>query len=369
MKITDVRLDRLRLALVPPFQAAWDSTPRDRFDPTVVRVETDEGITGIGSGDTMYGLDAYRDLFVGTDPLQILRHVRTIESISFHAGRFWPLEAALWDIVGQVAGLPVAVLFGNSATRLPAYMSTGELKDPGERVESVLAARELGFRAIKLRLDRDRLDEGVATVRAVRDAVDGDLDLMVDLNQSWRMPGDVEPALDHKAVRRVVDRLEDLGVLWVEEPLPYSDWRGLRELRASTSISVAGGEMLGSFDDVLSYLEHDVLDVYQMDCVLAVGMHRARVAAELAQHRHRRFTPHSWTNGIGLLANLHVACGVGAGPYFEFPFDPDGWTVERRDFMLAEPIRIDAEGYVAIPDRPGLGVELDEDAIVRWSVP
>ncbi|HYJ68197.1 MAG TPA: mandelate racemase/muconate lactonizing enzyme family protein [Nocardioidaceae bacterium] len=368
MKITDVRLDRLRLPLDPPFRAAWDPTPRDRFDATVVRVETDEGVTGIGSGDTMNGFDAYRHLFVGTDPLQIMRQVRTIETINFHAGRFWPLEAALWDIVGQVAGLPVATLFGNSATRLPAYMSTGELKDPSARVESAVAARERGFRAIKLRVDRDRVGAGVATVRAVRDALGDDIDLMVDLNQSWRLPGDVEPALDAKVVRRVVAALEELGVLWVEEPLPYADWRGLRELRASTSLSIAGGEMLPSFDEVLDYLEHDVLDVYQMDCVLAIGMHRARVAAELAQHRHRRFTPHSWTNGIGLLSNLQVACGVGAGPYFEFPLDPDGWTVERRDFMLAEPVRIDADGYVAIPDRPGLGVQLDDDAMARWSV-
>jgi D-galactarolactone cycloisomerase len=368
MKITDVRLDRLRLPLDPPFRAAWDPTPRDQFDATVVRVETDEGVMGVGSGDTMNGFDAYRDHFVGTDPLQVMRQVRTIETINFHGGRFWPLEAALWDIVGQVAALPVATLFGNSTTRLPAYMSTGELKDPGERVESALSARELGFKAIKLRIDRDRVDEGVETVRAVREAVGRGVDLMVDLNQSWRMPGDVEPALDNKAVRRVVARLEDLGVLWVEEPLPYADWRGLRELRKTAGLSIAGGEMLTSFDEVLRYLDRDVLDVYQMDCVLAVGMHRARVAAELAQHRHRQFTPHSWTNGIGLLANLHVACGVGAAPYFEFPYDPDGWTVERRDFMLAEPIRIDVDGYVAIPDRPGLGVELADDAIARWSV-
>jgi L-alanine-DL-glutamate epimerase-like enolase superfamily enzyme len=368
MKITNIVLDRLRLELDPPFHAAWDPVPRRHFEATIVRVETDEGIVGIGSGDTMDGFEAYEHLFVGTDPMQITRHVRAIETINFHAGRFWPLEVALWDIVGQVTGVPVSTLFGNVDTRMPAYMSTGELKTPGERVESALVARELGFQAMKIRIDRDGIERGIAAVRAVRDAVGADFAIMVDLNQSWRMPGDVDPALDVKSVARTVARLEELDVFWVEEPLPYTDVHGLQQLRRSSGVRVAGGEMLPSLEDVLTYLDHDVLDVYQMDCVLALGMHRTRLAAELAQHRHRQFTPHSWTNGIGVLANLHVAVGVGAAPYFELPFDPPGWTVPRRDFMLANPVWIDAEGYVNVPDAPGLGVQLDEEAVDRWRV-
>ena len=91
-------------------------------------MDTDEGVTGIGSGDTMAGFAGYADLFLGRDPLQIASHVRTLETISFHAGRFWPLEAALWDIVGKVAGLPVATLFGGARDSLPAYASFGGLR-------------------------------------------------------------------------------------------------------------------------------------------------------------------------------------------------------------------------------------------------
>jgi D-galactarolactone cycloisomerase len=297
-----------------------------------------------------------------------MRHIRTIETINFHAGRFWPLEAALWDIIGKVTGVAVSTLFGNVASRIPAYMSTGELKTPEERVESALAGREQGFRAMKIRIDRDHIDQGLATVRGVREALGAEFAVMVDLNQSWRMAGDVEPAPDLKAVTRTVRELDELGVFWVEEPLPYTDVRGFADLRRSSGPRIAGGEMLPSFNDVLTYLEHDLLDVYQMDCVLAIGMHRCRTAAELAHHRNRQFTPHSWTNGIGVLANLHVAAGVGAAPYFEFPYDPPGWTVERRDFMLDRPLWIDADGYVTVPDRPGLGVELDEDAVERWAL-
>lgn len=367
MKITRIALQRLRLPLEPPFRAAWDPVPRTCFDATLVRVETDEGLVGVGSGGTMDGFEAFEELFVGTDPLQMMRHVRTIESINFHAGRFWPLEAALWDLVGQVHAVPVAVLFGNVATRVPAYASTGELKDPGARAESALAARAQGFRAMKIRIDPGRIEDGIESVRRVRESVGEDFDVMVDLNQSWRMAGDVRPALDVKTVGRLVGRLEDLGIFWVEEPLPYADLAGLADLRRSSRTRITGGEMLSTFDDALRLLEHDALDVYQMDVVLSLGMHRSRTIAELAQQRNRQFTPHTWTNGIGVLANLQVAAGVGAAPYLEFPYDPDGWSVERRDFMLAEPLRIDPDGCLAVPDRPGLGVELDEDAVRRWT--
>ena len=100
MKITAIRLDRMRLPLDPPFYAAWDPVPRRHFDATLVTVHTDEGITGYGSGDTMDGFEPFEPLFTGRDPLAIADHVRTIESIGFHAGRYWPLEAALWDIIG-----------------------------------------------------------------------------------------------------------------------------------------------------------------------------------------------------------------------------------------------------------------------------
>ncbi|MFD2415920.1 mandelate racemase/muconate lactonizing enzyme family protein [Amycolatopsis pigmentata] len=369
MKITDITLDRLRLDLDPPLRAAWDPSPRGHFDATIVRVHTSDGVTGIGSGDTMDGFESVRHLFVGRDPLDIVRHVKAIETANFHGGRYWPLEAALWDIIGKVAGLPVATLFGNAAASLPAYASTAEPKPPEARVESALRAREAGFRAMKIRIDRARIDEGVATVAAVREALGAGFEIMVDLNQSWRMAGDTEPATDLATTRDLVRRLAGLGVFWVEEPLPYPDIDGFRRLRADNpGLRIAAGEMHPSVPDLLAYLERDVLDVYQMDVVLAVGMHRARTLAELARFKHRAFTPHSWTNGIGLLANLHVAAGVGGGPFFEYPYDPPGWTPARRDFMLAEPVAITAAGEVEVPRRPGLGVELDEEAVRRWRI-
>lgn len=367
MKIVAIELTRLVLPLDPPFRAAWDPAPRREFPATLVAVHTDEGLVGYGSGDTMDGFEAYRELFIGTDPLQIVNQVRRIETIGFHGGRYWPLEAALWDIVGQVAGLPVSVLFGGARDRLPAYASTGELRPPQERAESAAAAKEIGFRAMKIRIARDRLADGVATVRAVRAAVGEDFGLMVDLNQMWRMPGDIDAALPLASVRRLAEELVDLGVLWLEEPLPQADVEGARRVRAETGIQVAGGEMVRTPHELAALVEADAFDVYQPDVVLAVGMLRARQVAEFAQLRHRQFTPHTWSNGLGLLANLHVAAGVGGGPYFEFPYDPPGWTPARRDFFM-EPLMVDAAGDVAVPQLPGLGHHIDADAVARFAV-
>ena len=368
VRISAVRLQRLVVPLEPPFDAAWDPEPRRAFPVTIVRVETDDGVIGVGSGDTMDGFEAYEHLFVGQDPLTIARHVRVLETIDFHAGRYWPLEAALWDIVGQVAGLPVATLFGGSSDGIPAYASCGSLLPAAARAESALRLLEEGFRAMKIRVDPRRLDDGLAAVAATRAAVGDSMALMVDLNQGWRMPGDTSPALDPVAARNVAAQLAAYDVLWLEEPLAGTDLRGLAALRASSpGIRIAGGEMTRTFAEGLAALDADALDVYQPDVVLAGGMLRTRTLAELALARNRWFTPHTWTNGLGLLANLHVAAGVGGGPFIEYPYDPPGWTPDRRDAFLAEPIRPDRAGVLRVPSRPGFGAVLDETAIARYA--
>jgi L-alanine-DL-glutamate epimerase-like enolase superfamily enzyme len=355
VKITAIGMQRMRLPLQPPFHAAWDPEPRRHFDATIVRVQTDEGLTGIGSGDTMAGFEEFAGLFVGHDPLTLTRHARTLETISFHAGRYWPLEAALWDLAGKALQTPVSVLLGGVSQKLPVYASLGELRPPAAR-------------AVKVRIARDRVAEGIATVAAMRDAVGDALEILVDLNQWWRMAGDIEPGLGPAGARRVIERLREHDVLWVEEPVSGSDLAAMRMLRETTGVRIAGGEMARTFEELRRALEHDALDVLQPDVVLALGISGARTLAELALRRNRWFTPHTWTNGIGLLANLQVCCGVGGGPFLEFPYDPPGWTPERRDFMLAAPLRVGADGCLAVPDAPGLGIELDEEAVAHYAV-
>jgi L-alanine-DL-glutamate epimerase-like enolase superfamily enzyme len=368
MRISAIRIERLVVPLDPPFPAAWDPVPRTSFAASVVRVETDGGLVGIGSGDTMDGFEAFEHLFVGEDPLAIDRHVRVLETIDFHAGRYWPLEVALWDIAGQAAGVPVARMLGGAVDGIPAYASCGSLLPAAARAESALRLREEGFRALKIRVDPRRLEEGLAAVRATRDAVGGTMAIMVDLNQGWRMAGDTTPPIDWETARAIASELAGLDVLWIEEPLDGADLAGLAALRrAVPGIKVAGGEMTRTYREIVAAIEADAFDVHQPDVVLAAGMANGRRVAELALAKGRWYTPHTWTNGIGLLANLQVAAGVGGGPYIEFPYDPPGWTPERRDFMLAEPIRPDRDGVLHVPDRPGIGVVLDEVALRRYA--
>ena len=179
----------------------------------------------------MDGFEPFEPLFTGRDPMSIADHVKTISSIGFHAGRYWPLEAALWDIAGQVTGQPVSVLFGGASRRLPAYASFGEARSPQARAEAAVAARPrfpghentdipngLGVKP------RSRACHPGGRRRGHRH--------MADLNQWWRMAGDLSPALDETQVRRIAAELAELGVFWLEEPLPGGDLAAERAARA-----------------------------------------------------------------------------------------------------------------------------------------
>jgi D-galactarolactone cycloisomerase len=345
-----------------------------------LKLTTDDGLTGVGDA-TLNGRELAVASYLRDHVCQLLigRDAGRIEDTwqYLHKGAYWrrgpvtmtaiaAVDTALWDLAGKALGAPVATLLGGSAERIAAYASLGELRPPGQRADDAHALVAAGFRAVKVRIARDRVDEGVAVVAAIRAAVGDALEIMVDLNQWWRMAGDIAPGLGPQAARRVIDRLAEHDVLWVEEPLAGDDLQGMAMLRAQTGVRIAGGEMARGFDELRRALDADALDVVQPDVVLALGISGARTLAELALRRNRWFAPHTWTNGIGVLANLHVCCGVGGGPFLEFPYDPPGWTPERRDFMLAEPVRIHADGMLAVGTAPGLGIELDEDAVAHY---
>ena len=368
MRITGIRLRRLRLPLDPPFEPAWDPEPRRSFEATLVYVDTDEGVTGIGSGDTMDGFERYAGLFVGHDPLDLERHVRVLETIAFHGGRYWPVEAALWDLAGKAKGVPTAQLLGGASSAIPVYASTAGRLAPGARAESALALRELGFRALKIRIDKEAPEAGLAAVTAVREAVGADMEIMVDLNQGWRMPGDVAPLLGYDAVAALAARLRELDVLWLEEPLAGEDVEGLARLRADSGCASPAGRWRarpGSWPSTSTEARSTSSNPTPCSpsASSAPGSSRNACSAPASGLRHTRGRTES-----GLLTNLHLAAGVGGGPFLELPFDPPGWTPERRDFMLAEPVRPSADGLLAVPDRPGLGFELDEEAVERYTV-
>jgi D-galactarolactone cycloisomerase len=361
LRIKDILIRNFTIPLDPPFRAAWDHQVRTEFTTTLVEVHTNEGLVGYGSGDSMYGFDQFKHLFIGQEVNQMERHSTVLTTLAFHHARYWPLEIALWDVLGKEANLPVFRLLGGYANRLPAYCSTGELHPPAQRVEEVLQQREQGFRAVKIRMRHDDYQRDVEVVAAVREAVGDTMEIVVDTNQGWRMPGDLRRPWDLKQALSVAHQLEPYGIYWLEEPLDHTDFVGLSELRRATSLRIAVGELNRSPADFREYVVRGCADVLQPDVVICGGISLGQKVAHLCEQYGLLYSPHTWGNGIGLLANLHVAAASGQCPFVEYPLDPPGWTVERRDFILAEPVRVSSNGDLELTEKPGLGVELRED--------
>ncbi|MCL6547371.1 MAG: mandelate racemase/muconate lactonizing enzyme family protein [Alicyclobacillus sp.] len=358
MKITDIRVRHFRIPLDPPFRASWDHQVRTSFTATLVEVHTDAGLVGYGSGDSMIGFEDFKHLFIGKEVGTLEQHNMVLDTLAFHYARYWPLDIALWDLLGKEAGLPLYRLCGGHSNRVRTYCSTGEIHDPVQRAEEVQRLRERGFSAIKIRAHHEDVREDIKVVESVRRAVGDSMEIMVDVNQGWRMPGDTRAYWDRKTALQVAKELEQYGVYWLEEPLHRTDFKGLAQLRESTSVRIAAGELNRDISDFREYACNLSVDVMQPDIAIVGGFTAGLKIAHLCSVYGMLFCPHTWGNGIGLLANVHLAAGTGLCPYLEFPFDPPGWTLERRDFILASPLDVDADGYVTLPERPGLGVEL-----------
>jgi L-alanine-DL-glutamate epimerase-like enolase superfamily enzyme len=367
-RIAAVAISHHRLPLSPPFNASWDTKPRTQFDATVVRVTTDGGLTGVASGDRMLGFEGHESLFVGRDPLELERHYRVLSNIDFHYGRCWPLDLALWDLAGKILGQPCWRLLGGLAQRVRAYASSGTLRDPAAQADAAQDYLGQGFAAMKLRFHRGDWREDVRALEAVRARVGDKLELLVDCNQGWRLPWDTEGAWTFKDALAVARELERLGVYWMEEPLHRADHAGMRALREATDVRVAGGEMTRQLHELRDLITGGCVDVLQPDAALVGGITGLKRIAIMAQEHHLSFTPHTWTNGMGLTANAHLMAALSDGPFLEFPYDPPEWSLERRDFLMAEPLAVDGDGWINLREAPGMGYALDEERLAATRI-
>ncbi|WP_207005656.1 mandelate racemase/muconate lactonizing enzyme family protein [Trinickia mobilis] len=362
-RITRIDITHHQLKLDPPFPASWDSQPRRKFPATIVRVHDDAGHAGIGSGDAMYGFADYEHLFIGADPLDLPRHSAVLDNIGFHAGRPWPLDIALWDLAGKIRGEPCWKMMGGRAKRVRAYASSGVHRHPDDMAKMARHVIERGFPALKIRFGRTCLSDDLDTLAAVRGAVGDKLELMVDCNQGWRMPWDTKAPWTVDEALAVARELEKQNVYWMEEPLHRGDYDGYAKLRQQTPVRIAGGELTRERYEFDQLLARDCLDVVQPDVACTLGMDGLRKLAQAVEAHGKVFTPHTWGNGIGLAANLHLTAGAASAPFIEFPYDPPEWSIERRDFMLEKPIDIDRDGWLNLSDAPGLGLAIDEAAL------
>lgn len=368
MRIASVETRRYAYAFDPPLRVAWDPEPRARQEATLVIVRSDDGVEGYASGDRLPEREELERRLVGLDPFrtEVVREI--CETADLHGARPWTVEVAVWDLLGRALDTPLWRLLGGRNERLLAYASSCEPVDADERVRRCVALRDAGVRAVKIRVGSDPWRETVALVERVRDAVGADVDLLVDANQAWRMPGDRAPRWDVAGAAQCARALEPLGVYWLEEPLRTDDLDGYAALRQGTGLRIAAGEFLRSPGEARDLVVRGGVDVLQTDVVLAGGFAGCRRHAALADLFGRAWSPHTWSNGYGLLANLHLALAVSTCPYVEVPLDPPALTAARRDWLLPEPLEVAADGTIAPPPGPGLGVVPDLDALERYRV-
>lgn len=368
LRITAVETRHYRYPLDPPFNAAWDPVPRRHIDETLAIVHSDEGLTGIAGGAPVPDREALEHFLVGLDPFrtEVVRDI--CETVDFHGGRPWTVEVAVWDLVGRALDKPLWQLLGGRSDRLIAYASSGERVAPEERLRRVAALRAAGVKAVKIRLGHRDWGHDIEVVQQVRAAVGPELRIMVDANQGWRMAGDRRTPWDLATAIACARALERCDVYWLEEALPTWNVDGYAQLRSQTSIRLAAGEMVRSLYEARDLVVRGGIDVLQPDAVLAGGIGGCRKIAALTDLFGRAFSPHTWSTGMGLVANLHLACAVSTTEFIEVPYDPPAWSSERRDWMLGTPLRIDSEGMLYPPPGPGLGATPDLEAIEKFRI-
>ena len=240
------------------------------------------------------------------------------ETVDFHHGRNWILEVAVWDLVARSLGEPLWRHLGGSQDRLLAYASSGELVSADERVRRCLALRDAGVKAVKLRLHASDWRIDLPVIEAVREAVGRDLEIMVDANQGWRMPGDLSPRWDLTTAAAFARELERLDVYWLEEPLPTDDLDGYAELRRGAGIRIAAGEMVVAAE-ARELVVRGGIDVIQTDVVLTGGIEGFRRVAALASARVARGARTPGRTATGCSPNLHAALAFSTCPYLEVP--------------------------------------------------
>ena len=372
--VARIELFHVVVPLPATFRPAWiPGMPSNENRFTLVRITTDDGVEGYSAGPAIgrerAGLgDVLGPYLLGEDATDIGLVQQRLREISYLGWRNWWIEPAFWDIKGKIKEKPVYELLGGRACTINLYASTGEVKEPGARIEEVEARHAEGFPTVKLRVHD--FDEAV-DIRQVTEtarAVGGKVKLAVDANQGWRVTiiGD-SPLWDLERAKRFADACAEMGVAWIEEPLPMDGYRTLSELTAYSRVPIAGGELHSSgLPELEMMIEQRCYDVFQPDAVFTGGIAQTmKVIRQLRQHG-LGYSPHTWTNGIGFAVNLQLfaASGFAAERELEYPLAPPGWTVEARDGILQQAFHHD-RGTIASPTSPGLGFEIDRRALAR----
>jgi L-alanine-DL-glutamate epimerase-like enolase superfamily enzyme len=381
VKIVKVEAPYLKIPFPEPgIRTVYDGGKSEKhFGVGIVKVHTDDGLVGYGAQRTAFEEwtsfveRIARPLLMESivEPYYVekfARYIRVQPAGTYAGVRLCAVESALWDLIGKKAGLPVYKLLGAYQNKVKAYASVlGEypLMTTEQWVQFCEKLYTQGFKAIKLHIGYlwPNPDKVIEVIAAIRKKLGNKIDIMVDAMQAW----EPHPLYDLRTTIAYARALESYNVLWLEEPVPHFNNPELSsQLCQAVDIPIAGGGALFGLHSYRYVLEKGALDIVQPDIQQAGGILEVRRIALLAESYGRVCIPHFFGPGIALAATLQVIGASDIG-WIEYNYHPPAWSVETRDCMLKEPIRIDEEGYVKIPDKPGLGVEVKEDVIDKYT--
>jgi len=374
VKITDVQAVILR-------QPVLDEGIADGSqDDLVILVHTDEGVTGIAEVDSAPEAvralvdapgshaiaNSLRELLLGEDPLDVERLWQKMYRGLIYVGRrgialhaLSGIDIALWDIKGKVEGKPVCELIGTPRRdRVRAYASMLMPEEPGEVRERVSELRGQGFTAVKLGwgpLGQDAGKDVELAAAAVEGAGEGGT-ILIDAGLGY--------GRDAKTAIGVAEKLQELGVFWLEEPFEPDEYEAYAELADAAEIRVAAGEQDTTLWGFRELIERGHVDLVQPDVTRCGGITEMLRIAEFAHERGVETVPHAWKSGIIKAASLHVNAVLPDALFQEYCVA----ETPINTLLTKQRLPIDDEGFVAVPSGPGLGVDLDEEVLARYRV-
>ncbi|HEV7619028.1 MAG TPA: mandelate racemase/muconate lactonizing enzyme family protein [Burkholderiaceae bacterium] len=378
MKITEVITHQLLVNVDEPFTSSrgWFYKTKGAL---VVEIRTDTGLVGWGD---CYGPAAVNRAIVdnvlkagliGRDPFdvevlweELYNKIKDYGLTGMTISAISGIDIALWDLVGKATGQPIHKLIGGAfRTQLQAYATGLYFKDMNrlneEAVEEARGYVKQGFKAIKMKIGLGSITKDIDRVAAVRDAIGRDVQLMVDANHCFNVPQAI-------AIGR---ELEKLDIHWFEEPISPEDLDGYVEVTRKLDMAIAGGENEFTKFGFRRILEKRAMDIVQPDVCAAGGITECKKIAALAQASSVQCVPHAWGTAIGLAATMHYLaslpftppCLVPVPPMLEYEqtFNPFRDELSSTDLTHKD-------GFVTVPNGPGLGIEINRDVLERYRV-
>jgi D-galactarolactone cycloisomerase len=367
MKITDVKTLRLRATIPREGQVFSRSGVRNTRSTTLVQVETNEGISGIGScsgnGELIEVIVArvLKPLLAGMDPAAIEEiwdkaYVRgghkEFGTRGIGVVALSGIDVALWDILGKVRGAPLYQLLGGKCRdEVPVYATALYPEEPAKVAARARGFADQGFHGVKIKVGFD-LEQDIRIVRAVRKELGKGFVVMTDANQGYT----VDVAL------QASEAFAECGAFWLEEPLFVEDIEGHAILREKGKVPIAVGENLHTYYAFEDFIVRGAVDFIQPDVARAGGITEIKRIAALAAKHSVPVSFHTWGDAVALAASVHLAAALKNAIVMELDYTCN----PLRENLLQRPFTVQ-HGCLVPPDKPGLGIELNSEALQRFT--